>query len=417
MYILTGFSMGNQTNYSDKYDVFLTYRRDGGETMAILLRDRLTAKGYRVFLDIESLNSGSFNEKLLAVIEGCTDLLVVSSKGSLDRCVNEGDWVRAEIAHALKNSKNVVPVMLRGFDWPDVLPADIEALRMQNGVTATSNEYFDAAIDRLTEKFMQSKPQGSGVKKPRAKKTKGILAGAVLLAFVAVLAVGGIVIFVKTAPDVSVGGGTDSSPKAENPLPEGARVTPTEAPGTAPGQTVPPAQLSYITINGNRYSLSLTKLELNEMKLQNEDIVPLQHMTNLTELWLGLNQISDISPLKNLTSLTILNLYDNQISDLSPLSNLTNLTSLSLYENKINNISPLKNLRRLNVLYLSWNQISDISPLKNLTNLKVLSLNDNKISDLTPLSNLVNLEKLDLQGNQIQDWSPAAHVPDVQGGP
>ena len=414
--------MGNQTNYSDKYDVFLNYRRDGGETMAILLRDRLAAKGYRVFLDIESLNSGSFNKKLFAVIEGCTDLLVVCSKGSLDRCVHEGDWVRAEIAHALKNGKNVVPVMLRGFEWPDVLPDDIEALRMQNGVTANSNEYFDAAIDRLTEKFMQSKPHGSGVKKPLAKGTKRLLAGAILLILAAVLAAGGILIFEKTASDIPVGRGTDSPPKVE--LPDaGVRVPPPEtpvatpAPPASPVSEQAPAQLSYITINGERYSTSLTKLELNGMKLQNEDIVPLQHMTNLTELWLGLNQISDISPLKNLTSLTILNLYDNQISDLSPLSHLRNLTSLSLYENKIKSISSLSNLRNLNVLYLSWNQISDISPLKNLTNLKVLSLNDNKISNLAPLSNLVNLEKLDLRGNQIQDWSPAAHVPDVQGRP
>ena len=69
--------MTNEVNYSEKYDVFLSYRRDGGETMAVLLHDRLVAKGYSVFLDIESLNSGSFNKKLLSVIENCTDVVVV----------------------------------------------------------------------------------------------------------------------------------------------------------------------------------------------------------------------------------------------------------------------------------------------------------------------------------------------------
>jgi len=59
--------MTNEVNYSEKYDVFLSYRRDGGEAMATLLHDRLVAKGYKVFLDIESLNSGSFNKKLLSV--------------------------------------------------------------------------------------------------------------------------------------------------------------------------------------------------------------------------------------------------------------------------------------------------------------------------------------------------------------
>ena len=140
------------------YDIFLSYRRDGGETMAILLRDRLVAKGYRVFLDIENLNSGRFNAKLLTVIENCTDFVSVLSKNSLDRCANEGDWVRLEIAHAIATKKNIVPVMLRGFEWPQNLPDDISELTTNNGINASMNEYFDAAIDRLTDKFLLSKP-------------------------------------------------------------------------------------------------------------------------------------------------------------------------------------------------------------------------------------------------------------------
>ena len=147
-----------KSHNEEKYDIFLSYRRDGGETMSVLLRDRLFAMGYRVFLDIESLNSGSFNEKLLSVIEGCTDVLVVCSQNSLDRCVNENDWMRFEIAHALKHHKNVIPIMLRGFEWPDNLPGDVEALKTCNGVNASSNEYFDAVISRLAEKFLQSVP-------------------------------------------------------------------------------------------------------------------------------------------------------------------------------------------------------------------------------------------------------------------
>jgi len=200
--------MTSEVNYSENYDVFLSYRRDGGETMAILLRDRLVAKGYKVFLDIESLNSGSFNKKLLSVIEGCTDVVVVCSKGSLDRCINAGDWVRMEIAHALKNDKNVVPIFLRDFKWPDVLPDDIEALRVQNGVNANSTEYFDAAVDRLASKFLQSMPHSSvtkksntlkqpKVKKPITSKTKSILATALSLVLVVGLVFGGMALWGK----------------------------------------------------------------------------------------------------------------------------------------------------------------------------------------------------------------------------
>jgi hypothetical protein len=190
------------SNYSDHYDVFLSYRRDGGETMAILLRDRLAAKGYRVFLDIESLNSGSFNKALFSVIERCTDVVLVCSKDCLERCKNDGDWVRLEIVYALERRKNIVPIMLRGFEWPDVLPDDIEELRMQNGVNANSHEYFDAAIDRLTDKFLKSKPYTpqqqppqQPAKKPLFKLTKGMITGIACLALVAGIAVGSIVHF------------------------------------------------------------------------------------------------------------------------------------------------------------------------------------------------------------------------------
>jgi hypothetical protein len=186
--------------YTDKYDIFLSYRRDGGETMAILLRERLNAKGYKVFLDIESLNSGSFNKKLLSVIENCTDVVVVCSKNSLDRCVNEGDWVRAEIAHAFNHGKNVVPIMLRGFSFPDNLPDDIKEISVQNGVNANSSEYFDAAIERLTKTFLVSKPSK---KSNPVKLPKWLLPGAASLAAVGLI-IGGIALFGGNNDDAEV---------------------------------------------------------------------------------------------------------------------------------------------------------------------------------------------------------------------
>lgn len=52
-----------------KHDVFISYRRDGGEYTAKILRDRLSELGYAVFFDVESLRSGDFNTKLYSVIE------------------------------------------------------------------------------------------------------------------------------------------------------------------------------------------------------------------------------------------------------------------------------------------------------------------------------------------------------------
>lgn len=139
-----------------KYDVFISYRRQGGEQTAKIICDRLMDAGYHVFYDVEALRSGAFNTKLYSVIEECRDVIVVLSPDSLDRCNDENDWVRLEIAHALKTGRNVIPVFLRGFAFPDVLAENIQALRYQNGLEANS-EFFDAFVTKL-KTFLHSKP-------------------------------------------------------------------------------------------------------------------------------------------------------------------------------------------------------------------------------------------------------------------
>ena len=62
------FRLKNQ-NYQESQkiannNVFISYRRDGGESLAQLLYTRLTNDGYKTFLDVESLSVGKFNEAL-----------------------------------------------------------------------------------------------------------------------------------------------------------------------------------------------------------------------------------------------------------------------------------------------------------------------------------------------------------------
>ena len=83
----------------EKYDIFISYRRNGGETMAYLLKEKLKQMGFTVFYDVESLRSGIFNDKLYEVIENCRDIILILSENGLDRCINKDDWVRKEIVH------------------------------------------------------------------------------------------------------------------------------------------------------------------------------------------------------------------------------------------------------------------------------------------------------------------------------
>ncbi|MFA5657825.1 MAG: leucine-rich repeat domain-containing protein [Oscillospiraceae bacterium] len=93
--------------------------------------------------------------------------------------------------------------------------------------------------------------------------------------------------------------------------------------------------MKEITIQNNKYSTSLKKLDLSCTELTDSDIDSLKYMVNLTWLDLYHNKITDITPLKGLTKLTYLCLSSNNITDITSLKGLTNLTYLDLGYNDV----------------------------------------------------------------------------------
>jgi len=219
--------------------------------------------------------------------------------------------------------------------------------------------------------------------------------------------------------------------------------------------------VASITIRGVEYCTSLTWLHLVDMGLSNDDIAPLRHMVNLTNLSLNSNQISDISPLSGLVSLEWLSLQDNEISDISSLSGLFNLGWLSLDGNLVSEVSPLSELLNLQELHVRENPVrdiasltgfvfvrdvlystsltslslfcaglsdEDIAPLRFMSNLMYLYIGGcatcdqepaeagsyAQISDITVLSELVHLRALTLTGNQVSDIAPLAYLTNLE---
>lgn len=138
------------------YQIFVSYRRDGSEALACLISERLKQGGFKTFYDVDSLRSGKFNEEIFNVIDSCSDVLVVLPQNGLDRCKNQDDWVRKEIAYSIKKNKNIIPIMMRNFEFPEELPAEINELRNFNGISANM-EYFDAAFSKLLSMVSSSK--------------------------------------------------------------------------------------------------------------------------------------------------------------------------------------------------------------------------------------------------------------------
>jgi len=129
---------------------FISYRRGGGSPYARIIADRLTARKMEVFLDVDRMPSGHFDETLYRKIEEAVNVIVILSPGCLDRCKDPEDWVRKEIAYAIKLGKNLIPLFIDGFKFPDKadLPLDIQPLITHHALTY-NHELFDAVMERL----------------------------------------------------------------------------------------------------------------------------------------------------------------------------------------------------------------------------------------------------------------------------
>ncbi|TKS81088.1 Sterile alpha and TIR motif-containing protein 1 [Collichthys lucidus] len=156
-------------------DVFISYRRTTGSQLASLLKVHLQVRGYSVFIDVEKLEAGKFEDKLIQSVQRARNFILVLSSNALDKCMGDTamkDWVHKEIVTALAGKKNIVPVT-DNFMWPDPmsLPEDMRAILNFNGIK-WSHEYQEASIEKILRflKGHQDQIDGSGASKGQKKK-------------------------------------------------------------------------------------------------------------------------------------------------------------------------------------------------------------------------------------------------------
>lgn len=139
------------------YDIFLSYRRSDGSELARYLLEELTKKGFHVFLDSEGLGSGAWDTQLEQRIDECRDFIVVITKAYFDltRINDPNDVVRKEVARALQNGSNVIPLLAATPPFPDKLPKDIEDIQKRNGVKYF-HEYAKEAIEKLCTRLVST---------------------------------------------------------------------------------------------------------------------------------------------------------------------------------------------------------------------------------------------------------------------
>ena len=159
----------------DTKGIFISYRR--GETAAYAgwLEDTLSQHfgQQKVFRDVDSIEPGlNFAEVIERAVDSCEVLiavigenwLTVVDKNDRPRLQNPHDYVRIEIATALKRNIRVIPLLVQGATMPDAdeLPEDLAPLAQRNAVEARDITWKDDVrrVVATLENVLDSKEEG-----------------------------------------------------------------------------------------------------------------------------------------------------------------------------------------------------------------------------------------------------------------
>lgn len=165
-----------------KGKIFISYRREDTSGESGRLKDKLEQVfgSENIFYDVETLEAGlNFDEsisnalnesKVLLAMIGPHWLRVTDSKGE-KRISKPDDWVRKEIAEALKRNLRVIPVLVNGADMPDPneLPDDLKQLTLRHAQELSSSRWnYDVGeLIKVLEKIIPKKPKPNPEPIPR----------------------------------------------------------------------------------------------------------------------------------------------------------------------------------------------------------------------------------------------------------
>lgn len=161
-----------------EYDIFISYRREGGKEYARNLTSELVSRGFHPFLDFDELKDGKFDKRITDAIESAPVFMFILSPGSLDRCVNENDWVRKEILHAIEHNRHIVPVdidkQFEAFPSTSDFPQEIkEALGQHQFSQIQTETLYKVSIDEMVKNRIQPAIDEYMRKRQKAAGTDG----------------------------------------------------------------------------------------------------------------------------------------------------------------------------------------------------------------------------------------------------
>lgn len=162
--------MENIGNNHDQKDVFISYRRKGGATVARLLCEVLNNRNITTFFDKESLGEGDFDTSIENHLSNARNFILIVTPELFNRGFDAetniyiesetaNDWVYKEIKIALDTGKTIIPIFVNDVSqFPAILPPGIEQIARKDALTF-GHDHFDSEMRKLIDRIKTRKDQ------------------------------------------------------------------------------------------------------------------------------------------------------------------------------------------------------------------------------------------------------------------
>lgn len=142
-----------------QYDIFISYRRldengnISGRDQARLIAKQLELEGFDSFFDYSEIKDNEFDKIIIPAIQKCDVFILVLTKNSLNRCINEDDWVRREIETAISSQCKIISVTPDNTfnGWPSTLPSSLEKIKNIQISDIHMGSLFEISVKKLIE--------------------------------------------------------------------------------------------------------------------------------------------------------------------------------------------------------------------------------------------------------------------------
>ena len=147
--------------------IFVSYRQKETGWVTGRIVDRLNPHYGKesIFIDIDNISVGTdFRQRLNEVLQECDLMIAIVGPqwmGSLKITADverENDWVRYEIAEALKRDILVIPTLVDGAEMPKPgdLPDDLKDFAYRHAASMSGGKNFDANVEQLIRDIDQA---------------------------------------------------------------------------------------------------------------------------------------------------------------------------------------------------------------------------------------------------------------------